>query len=72
MNYVNARDLFHGAVDSYDVVRRLKRYEKCGIKFIYIRNHNRKSLRHMMYIVVNKSKEGYSLQEIYHELYNQY
>lgn len=72
MNYVNARELFNKSTNSYDVVRRLKRYEKMGIKFIYVRNHIRIGLRYMMYIVVTKSNEGYSLQEIYNYLLNDY
>lgn len=72
MNYVNARELFNLSKDSFDAVRRLKRYENAGIKFIYVKNQIRISPRYMMYIIVNKTKEGYSLEEIYNELLHQY
>lgn len=71
MNYVNARELFNKSTDSYDAVRRLKRYENAGIKFIYVKNQTRIAVRYMMYIIVAKSNEGYSLQEIYDELLHQ-
>ncbi len=72
MNYVNARELFNKSTNSYDAVNRLKRYENAGIKFIYVKNHIRIAVRYMMYIIVTKSNEGYSLQEIYNELLHQY
>jgi len=72
MNYVNAKDLFLNSTDSYEAVRKLKRYENAGIKFIYVRNHNRIAVRYMMYIIVSKTEEGYSLKEIYNELLNWY
>jgi DNA-binding Lrp family transcriptional regulator len=70
LNYVNVRDLFYKATDSYDVLNRLKKYEKNGIRFVYVNNRNRINLRYMMYILVGKSKEGYSLEDIYHIVIN--
>lgn len=72
MNYVNAQELFNKSEDSYDAIRRLKRYENAGVKFIYVKNHIRISIRYMMYIIVSQSKEGYSLPEIYNELLHHY
>lgn len=72
MKYVNAKELFNKSTDSYDAVRRLKRYENAGIKFIYVKNHIRIAVRYMMYIIVSKTDEGYSLDEIYNELLHQY
>jgi len=72
MNYVNARELFSKSTNSYEAVRQLKRYEKTGVKFIYVKNHIRIGLRNMMRIIVSKSQEGYSLSEIYNYLLNEY
>lgn len=72
MNYINIRELFHNAEDSYEIVRRLKKYERYGIKSVYIKRYYRIAIRYMMHIVVSKSQEGYSIEEIYKELQNQY
>ena len=68
MNYVNAKKLFSISKDSYDAIKHLKRYERAGIKFIYVRNEVRINIRYMMYIIVSKTKDGYSLSQIYDEL----
>lgn len=72
MNYVNVKELFNKSTDSYDAVKRLERYENADIKYIYVKDQTRITVRYMMYFIVTKNNAGYSLKEIYDELLHQY
>ncbi len=70
LNYINAKELFNDAENSYEVIRRVKRATSKGIEYIYIRNRNRMTPKRFMFIVVDMCQKGYSLQETYNYLYN--
>lgn len=72
LNYINIRDVFTDCDNSYDVIKKLKRYERCGANHVYVSQFKKIAIRWAMHLIIEKSQEGYSLEDTAYYLRHYY